>query len=125
MLLSVHRLTLFLLLILIVGCHPMLANTNHRKNDFSSSIIGEPQVSMESDRLSPADSDSEIIDQQISSNILSKMFHPKMSQYAFDPAVSNFNLRRALISFIPYKKRTIPLELQKALYAHGIVGRRR
>ncbi|CAF0946154.1 unnamed protein product [Adineta ricciae] len=24
-----------------------------------------------------------------------------------------------------YKKRTIPIELQKALYAHGIVGRRR
>jgi len=29
------------------------------------------------------------------------------------------------IRFIPYKKRTIPIELQKALYAHGIVGRRR
>lgn len=29
------------------------------------------------------------------------------------------------VHIIPYKKRTIPIELQKALYAHGIVGRRR
>lgn len=29
------------------------------------------------------------------------------------------------IRIIPFDKRTIPIELQKALYAHGIVGRRR
>ena len=40
-------------------------------------------------------------------------------------AIPNFHLRQGLVRFIPYKKRTIPLELQKALYAHGIVGRRR
>lgn len=28
----------------------------------------------------------------------------------------------AQIQFIPYDKRTIPIELRKALYAHGIVG---
>src|SRR5205823_5524996 len=40
-------------------------------------------------------------------------------------AIPSFDFRRGIIRFIPYKKRTIPLELQKALYAHGIVGRRR
>ena len=40
-------------------------------------------------------------------------------------AVPSYELRQGIIRLIPYKKRTIPLELQKALYAHGIVGRRR
>ena len=31
----------------------------------------------------------------------------------------------ARIRLIPFDKRTIPIELQKAFYAHGIVGRRR
>jgi hypothetical protein len=38
---------------------------------------------------------------------------------------NSYDLRHGIIRFVPYKKRTIPLELQKALYAHGIVGRRR
>jgi hypothetical protein len=29
------------------------------------------------------------------------------------------------LQLLPYEKRTIPLELRKALYAHGIIGRRR
>ncbi|CAF0863907.1 unnamed protein product [Adineta ricciae] len=29
------------------------------------------------------------------------------------------------IHVIPFDKRTIPIELQKALFAHGIIGRRR
>lgn len=39
--------------------------------------------------------------------------------------VPYFNFRRGTFQVMPYKKRTIPLELQKALYAHGIIGRRR
>jgi hypothetical protein len=38
---------------------------------------------------------------------------------------SDSDLYYGQIRIIPYKKRTIPIELQKALYAHGIVGRRR
>jgi hypothetical protein len=34
-------------------------------------------------------------------------------------------LKNGRIQFIPHDKRKIPLELRKALYAHGIVGRRR
>ncbi len=44
-----------------------------------------------------------------------------------DPSLtgSNYDLQYGQIRIIPAKKRTIPIELQKALYAHGIVGRRR
>jgi len=38
---------------------------------------------------------------------------------------SDYDLQYGQIRIIPFKKRTIPIELQKALYAHGIVGRRR
>jgi hypothetical protein len=39
--------------------------------------------------------------------------------------VSDSDLQSEQAHMIPFKKRTIPIELQKALYAHGIVGRRR
>ena len=38
---------------------------------------------------------------------------------------SGFALRRHDVRYIPQGKRSIPIELQKALFAHGIVGRRR
>lgn len=37
---------------------------------------------------------------------------------------SDYDLHLGQYRIIPFKKRTIPIELQKALYAHGIVGRR-
>ncbi|CAF1030119.1 unnamed protein product [Rotaria sordida] len=43
--------------------------------------------------------------------------HPSM--------VYDFDIKNDQPVIIPFKKRTIPIELQKALYAHGIVGRRR
>ena len=47
--------------------------------------------------------------------------------FASEPplATPELRLRNGVIHIVPYKKRTIPLELQRALYAHGIVGRRR
>jgi hypothetical protein len=60
-------------------------------------------------------------DDLTSSNIWSETNH----QQNYIPSMPNYDLRRGVIRLIPYKKRTIPLELQKALYAHGIVGRRR
>jgi len=36
-----------------------------------------------------------------------------------------YALKDGRIQLIPHDKRTIPLELRKAIYAHGIVGRRR
>jgi len=41
------------------------------------------------------------------------------------PTESSYAITNGRIHLIPHDKRTIPLELQKALYAHGIVGRRR
>lgn len=40
---------------------------------------------------------------------------------------SGLALRRSNLRYgsFPYPKRSIPIELQKALFAHGIVGRRR
>ena len=40
-------------------------------------------------------------------------------------APNDYELPYGQVHVIPFKKRTIPIELQKALYAHGIVGRRR
>ncbi len=62
----------------------------------------------------------------LSDDISSSNIWPEINeQQNYIPSVPNFDLRRGIIRIIPYKKRTIPLELQKALYAHGIVGRRR
>jgi hypothetical protein len=41
------------------------------------------------------------------------------------PMTIDYDLTYGPVRLIPFKKRTIPIELQKALYAHGIVGRRR
>jgi hypothetical protein len=41
------------------------------------------------------------------------------------PSAYNYALKSGQVALLPYDKRTIPLELRKALYAHGIVGRRR
>jgi len=45
----------------------------------------------------------------------------------YSSPISNINLRRGEIQYITYPahKRAIPIEFQKALFAHGIVGRRR
>jgi hypothetical protein len=41
------------------------------------------------------------------------------------PTAFDFTLKNGRLSLVPHDKRTIPIELRKALYAHGIVGRRR
>ncbi|CAF1259764.1 unnamed protein product [Rotaria sp. Silwood1] len=50
-------------------------------------------------------------------NINSHSDHPSM--------VTDYDIKDGRPLMISFKKRTIPIELQKALYAHGIVGRRR
>ncbi|UJR26959.1 hypothetical protein I4U23_008266 [Adineta vaga] len=42
----------------------------------------------------------------------------------YSPTAAAHTLHTGKIHIIPFDKRTIPVELQKALYAHGIVGRR-
>ncbi len=48
---------------------------------------------------------------------------PRTYGSAYLLATPDLNSRRGILRLVPYKKRTIPLDLQKALYAHGIVGR--
>jgi hypothetical protein len=71
--------------------------------------------------LNDDDQPNIVSDDLTSSNIWSETNH----QQNYIRSMPNYDLRRGVIRLIPYKKRTIPLELQKALYAHGIVGRRR
>jgi len=50
----------------------------------------------------------------------------KMSTPSNDLATgSGYAFKNGQFQIIPHDKRTIPIELRKALYAHGIVGRRR
>lgn len=50
----------------------------------------------------------------------------KMNSYSYDQLNdSGYAVKNGRVQFIPHDKRTIPLELRKAFYAHGIVGRRR
>lgn len=71
-------------------------------------------------------------DEEISRNPWSQLFHRHHTRSALNPTYyvtsqSGFPARHHQIRYIPYpsQKRTIPIELQKALLAHGIVGRRR
>ena len=67
-----------------------------------------------------------------SRNPWSHLFHRYSQQSVnsprfYSPSLPTFRLRNGAIRFIPYpaQKRAIPIEFQKALFAHGIVGRRR
>jgi hypothetical protein len=88
-------------------------------DDNESPIVTNPNSLYESDS-----------NEVVSSNPWSRLFHRQYEQSAYtptyySPSKSGFALRSGEIRYVPYHKRTIPIELQKALYAHGIVGRRR
>ena len=63
-------------------------------------------------------------------DLWSRLFRPdhRLTTYSPEsPAASGSGYLTSVsrVRLIPYDKRGIPIELQKALYAHGIVGRRR
>ncbi|CAF0727997.1 unnamed protein product [Rotaria sordida] len=71
-------------------------------------------------------------DEIISRNPWSELFHRYYARSILTPTYNSFAQpdfisRRDVNQFVPYsiEKRLIPIELQKALFAHGIVGRRR
>ena len=47
------------------------------------------------------------------------------SHHSLTEKEPGYDIQTGRIRLIPFDKRAIPIELQKALYAHGIVGRRR
>jgi len=106
---NLYIFTLFILLIIFVNNEQISANSIRRNNDYlSQSLIFDDD---QSDSLS---------DEPINEKIISSNFWPRTYRSSYTPPISSTVLR-----FVPYKKRTIPLQLQRALYAHGIVGRRR
>lgn len=111
---------LFSLLIILANNHKILANTLYQKTNYlPESLLYEndqSKVIFEPENSSQESSDGEISPTELWSLILHR-------NHFFQP--SDINLKRGLTQSIPFKKRKIPLELQKALYAHGIVGRRR
>ena len=41
------------------------------------------------------------------------------------PTSSTYKAQNARVQVVPMDKRTLPIDLQKAFFAHGIIGRRR
>ncbi|CAF1125032.1 unnamed protein product [Rotaria sordida] len=117
---SLHIFTLFILFLIFANNYKILANNIYRRNDYvSPSLIfdnDQPKILFEPDNLFYESIDDEIP----SSDYWSIIFRPN-----YIPPVPNTGSRRSINPSMPFKKRKIPLELQKALYAHGIVGRRR
>jgi hypothetical protein len=101
----------------------LIVSNNHRIS--ANNIYDSPQsLTADDDQskyLFERNNFYDSIDNEIpSSDLWSRIFRRN-----YMTKIPNYDLRHGVIRFVPYKKRTIPLELQKALYAHGIVGRRR
>ncbi|CAF3084807.1 unnamed protein product [Rotaria socialis] len=111
---------LFILLVILANNHKTLANRIYRRNDYVPHSLlyvdGQPRFQLDRYNFSDESMDNE----QTAPDLWSVIFHPK-----YIPAIPGPSVRRGVSSSMPFNKRKIPLELQKALYAHGIVGRRR
>lgn len=111
--LTIHLL-LALVLIMFTQNSKTLANSIYRQYNYL------PQSYIYDD-----DQNNNLSSELINNGLSSSNNWPRTYRSSYTPPVQHFDFRRGVIRFYPYKKRTIPLELQKALYAHGIVGRRR
>ena len=104
----IHLVVLVIVLIIFEQSFPVSAN---RIDDYDSSLS--------------VFQDSQGNIYQRRSSLWSKLFRSNDQEISSNNHKHELHIRNAVVRLIPYKKRTIPLELQKALYAHGIVGRRR
>jgi hypothetical protein len=118
---NLHIFTLFILLIIFANNAKISANSIHHRNDYLSQSL----IPNDDDQSSILFERDHLFSEPINDEISSPIFWPRTHRSIHSPTIPNFDFRSGVIRFIPYKKRTIPLELQKALYAHGIVGRRR
>jgi len=125
--------TLFVLL-LAINNHQITANSLSNRldyqpyssifNDFSSDDSELPFL------VSPSNlyelEDDEITSQKPWSQLFHRYYERSiLTPTYYSPSQTGFALRNGEIRYIPYPKRAVPIELQKALFAHGIVGRRR
>ncbi|CAF2413689.1 unnamed protein product [Rotaria sp. Silwood2] len=117
---NLHVFILFISFIIFANNHKISANNIYRRNDYvPQSFVfdnDKPKILFKRDNLYYESMDDKIP----SSALWSIIYRPD-----YISPKSNFGLRRSINPSMPFKKRKIPLELQKALYAHGIVGRRR
>ena len=130
--------TFFIVLLLVINNHQITANSlSHRPNyPAYSSIYNDlfyddldnnesPIVVYPNNFYGPDN------DEIISQNPWSQLFHRHYERSILTPAYysqpqNGFALRNGEVHYISYpsQKRAIPIELQKALFAHGIIGRR-
>ncbi len=134
-----NLLTFFILLLVLINNHQIFGNSLTSRSDYQyhnpiyNDLSYEDMDDSESPLLVDADNFYRPDNDEIRSpNAWSQLFHrySDRSTYPsrhYSPAQSAFALRRGEIRYIPYpaQKRAIPIEFQKALFAHGIVGRRR
>ncbi len=131
--------TLFIVLSIFVNRHQIFGNSLSSGSDYQhlSPIYNDLSYEDIDDSESPISikpnslyvPDSEEI---ISRKPWSQLFHFNsdrsiLTPTYYSPPKTGFALRHGEIRYIPYlaQKRAIPIEFQKALFAHGIVGRRR
>jgi len=131
-----HIFNLLIALLIFVNNHQTFANSlgshsNYQDfspiyNDLSYEDIGDSEPSILINPGSFYVPDNEVI---TSRNPWSQLFHHYSDRSIFpskyySPSQSGFALRNGVIPY-PTEKRAIPIGFQKALFAHGIVGRRR
>ncbi|CAF0771830.1 unnamed protein product [Adineta ricciae] len=117
--LTFHLCTLFIFLMLLIHYRQVSAYNVYRVNSYSPQSL--PFDDNSDNSLNMFSESDEPIDDEFS---LPNPFVNRLYSSYYRPSPT-FKLRHGIAQIAPYKKRTIPLELQKALYAHGIVGRRR
>ena len=129
-----HLFTLFIVILGFLNIHQISANRLSSKSDYPQDLSIYNDVSSEDidDSESPflISSNNFYIpdnDETITRNPWSQLFHRQYERSIKPTHRSGYALRRGEIRYAPYltQKRGIPIELQKALFAHGIVGRRR
>ncbi|UJR26962.1 hypothetical protein I4U23_008269 [Adineta vaga] len=134
-----HLFTLFVVILICLNQHQISANRLSSKSDYeqrslvyddtSDEDLGNNDYPIMNTRNNAYLTDYE---EPSSSKPWSNLFRQYQQKSIYTPAYysspkSGFALRRSDLRYIPYlsAKRSIPIELQKALFAHGIVGRRR
>ncbi len=133
-----HFFALFIALLVFINNQQVSANSLSSKsgsqrfsptyNDLSYENIDDSELSIPINRNSLYRPNNEEI---ISRNPWSQLIHrysdrPNFPVTSYSPRRSGFALRNGEILYIPFpdQKRAIPIGFQKALFAHGIVGRR-
>ncbi|CAF0735701.1 unnamed protein product [Adineta ricciae] len=131
--------TVFVITFVCLNQHQTSANRLPSKPDYQQNSLAYNDLSYEDlgDNEYPMITNTNNIypidyEESVYSNPWSQFFHqryqPSMILPYYSPSLkSGLALRRGRPRYasFPYPKRSIPIELQKALFAHGIVGRRR